>query len=184
MPSVPLRRVVALFLRLGAFTFGGGDPTMAAFYTEAVTARQWVAPETYGLVYALARITPGTNLIAFGAGLAWELGGWIGALVCVLAMSLPAAFLTALLTIGYERWKSNPTAMAAIAGVLAGAVGLIVTSVWQLLARDLRSRRPRIVARALTIAGGALLLGVRFGTPPIAVLGLAAAAGWAWQADA
>jgi chromate transporter len=176
--------VIALFLRIGTLTFGGGDPTMAAFYTEVVAARKWISHETYGLVYALARITPGTNLLAFGAGLSWELGGWIGALACVLAMSLPAAFCTALLTIGYERWKSNPTAMAVIAGVLAGAVALMATSVWQLLEGQLRSRRPLKIVRALAIAGGALLLGLRFDTPPIAVLALAAAVGWAWQAEA
>jgi chromate transporter len=175
---------VALFLRVGTFTFGGGDPTMAAFYTETVTARQWIAPETYGLVYALARITPGTNLIAFGAGLSWAMGGWLAAIACVLAMSLPAAFCTALLSVGYERWKSNPTAMAAIAGVLAGAVGLMATGAWQLLERSLRTRRPRQIVRALAIAGGALALGLRWNAPPVAVLALAAAVGWIWRADA
>jgi chromate transporter len=175
---------VALFLRVGSLTFGGGDPTMAAFYTEAVAARRWISRETYGLVYALARITPGTNLIAFGAGLAWEIEGWLGALVCVPAMSLPAALSTVLFTIGYERTKSNPIAMAAIGGVLAGAVGLMATGAWQLLERPLLSRRPRAIGRAIAISGGALLLGLRFDAPPVAVLALAAAVGWAWQADA
>jgi hypothetical protein len=55
---------------------------------------------------------------------------------------------------------------------------------WLLLEPHLRSRRPPRIVRAAAIAGGAMLLAVRFETPPVAVLALAAAAGWAWQADA
>ena len=74
--------------------------------------------------------------------------------------------------------------MAAIAGVLAGAVGLMATGAWQLVERQIRSGSPRNIARAIAIAGGALVLGLRFGFSPIVVLALAAAVGWAWRADA
>ena len=60
-------RMTALFLRVGNLTFGGGDPTMSALYAELVTNRRWMSNETYGLIYALARITPGTNMLAFCA---------------------------------------------------------------------------------------------------------------------
>src|SRR5678815_4451031 len=98
MNRVSLRRMGGLFLRTGNLTFGGGDPTMAVLYTEMVTAREWLAAETYGLVYALARITPGTNLLAFCAGTAWELLGWPGAIAGVLAASVPAAIIVMFLT--------------------------------------------------------------------------------------
>ena len=119
MKSFSLGRLTGVVGRVGNLTFGGGDPTMAALYSELVTTRGWLAPETYGLVYALARITPGTNVLAFCAGAAWELAGWPGALLAVLAAAVPSAVCVVLLTLGYEAWKQNAVAMAAIAGTLA-----------------------------------------------------------------
>jgi chromate transporter len=181
MNSFSLGRLTGVFARVGNLTFGGGDPTVAALYSELVTSRRWLAPETYGLVYALARITPGTNVLAFCAGAAWELAGWAGALLAVLAATLPSAVCVVLLTLGYEAWKHNAVAMAAIAGTLAAAVGLMATSAWQLLAPSIATRDWRSMARGLMIAGAALWLPLQFHTSPVAVLGLAALAGFLWQ---
>ena len=181
MKSFSLGRLTGGVGRVGNLTFGGGDPTMAALYSELVTTRGWLAPETYGLVYALARITPGTNVLAFCAGAAWELAGWPGALLAVLAAAVPSAVCVVLLTLGYEAWKQNAVAMAAIAGTLAAAVGLMATSAWQLLAPSLATRDWRSIVRALALAGAAVWLPLRFGTSPVAVLGLAAVAGYVWQ---
>jgi len=181
MKSFSLARMTALFVRVGNLTFGGGDPTMAALYSELVTTRRWLAPETYGLVYALARITPGTNMLAFCAGAAWELAGWAGALLAAVGAAVPSAVCVVLLTLGYQAWKQNAVAMAAIAGTLAAAVGLMATSAWQLLAPSLATRDWRRMARALAVAGAAVWLPLRFGMTPVAVLGLAAVAGFLWQ---
>jgi chromate transport protein ChrA len=86
-----------------------------------------------------------------------------------------------LLTLGYQAWKQNAVAMAAIAGTLAAAVGLMATSAWQLLAPTLATRDWRRMARALAVAGAAVWLPLRFGVTPVAVLGLAAVAGFLWQ---
>src|ERR1019366_6259770 len=105
MKSFSVRGMTGVFARVGTLTFGGGDPTVAALYSELVTTRRWLAPEAYGLVYALARITPGTNAMAFCAGVAWELAGWGGGVLAVLAAAVPSALCVVLLTLGYEAWK-------------------------------------------------------------------------------
>src|ERR1051326_3961386 len=178
MVRASLSRMAVLFLRAGTLTFGGGNPTMAALYNDLVSARGWITAEQYGLVYALARLTPGTNLLAFGAGVAWQISGWSGAVLAVLAMSVPAAFCTVLLTIGYDVWKQNAVAMSAIAGVLAASVGLMVSSAWQLIGPHFKTRDWRRILRTVTIAAGAFLLALRFDMPPVEVLLLAAVAGF------
>jgi hypothetical protein len=67
MPRVSLKQLTWIFLRVGSLTFGGGDPTMAALQSELVVTRGWLTGEQYALIYGLARITPGTNLVAFSA---------------------------------------------------------------------------------------------------------------------
>lgn len=151
---------------------------MAALQSELVISRQWLGLEKYGLIYGLARITPGTNLLAFCAGAGWLMLGWLGAVLAVLAVTVPAAVFVVFLTIGYEQWKSNALAMAAIGGAIAAAIGMMATSAWQLLAPQIRSQR---WLRAVAIATSAFVLSLRFSLAPIQVLALAAIAGIFWR---
>jgi hypothetical protein len=57
----------------------------------------------------------------------------------------------------------------------------MATSAWQLLAPPLATGDWRRMARALAMAGAAVWLPLRFGMSPVAVLGLAAVAGFLWQ---
>jgi chromate transporter len=179
MASLSLRRLSLICLRVSNLTFGGGDPTMAALQSELVTRHGWLAPEKYVLVYALARITPGTNILAFCAGAAWELKGWPGAILAVVGATVPAAIAVVLLTAGYESLQHNARALAAIAGTLAAAVGMMALSAWQLLRPHMRRRR---ALRALLLAATSALLSYGFRVSPIIVLGLAALAGFFWRA--
>ena len=172
MPAPSLAPLTAVYGRITALTFGGGDPTMAALQTELVRNRKWLLPETYAVAYGLARVTPGTNMLAFVAGSAWALLGWRGAIAAVLATTVPGALLVVLLTAGYDAIRSNPRAMAAVAGTLAAAVGMMLAVAWQLMT----GKTP---GRALLFAGGALALSLA-GMPPVPVIALAAAAGALW----
>ena len=118
---------------------------------------------------------------AFGAGVAWMIAGWGGAALAVLGMSAPAGVIAVLLTTGYELWKQNGTAMSAIAGILAASVGLMAASAWQLVGPQLGLRNWRQTLRALTFAGGALLLAQALEMHPVQVLLLAGAVGFWWQ---
>jgi chromate transporter len=173
-----LSELLGLFFRLVNFTFGGGDPTMAALQREMVDRRKWLAPEKYGLSYALARVTPGTNVLAFSAAVAWFLRGWQGAVVAVVAGTVPCTFLVVWLTYGYQHLKTNQLAQAAIAGMLASAVGMMLAAAWNLIQPAVHRKT---WFRTCLLAGGAALLSAGLGMAPIQVLALAAAAGFVWQ---
>jgi len=151
---------------------------MAAMYQEMVSTRKWLSPDKYATAYALARITPGTNILPFCAGIAWELLGWPGAILAVLAASVPGGILVMVLTGGYEILRSNPLAMGAVAGTLAAAVGLMGSAAWELLLPYLNRKR---WIHGVTIAGGAVVLSQKLALPPIQVLGLAALVGLIWR---
>ncbi len=178
---VPLSKLQLVFLRIGNLTFGGGDPTMAALERELVTRRRWLSPEKYGLCYGLARITPGTNLLAFCAAAAWFLRGWTGAVLAVLAVTVPSAVLVVWLTHIYEILKDNTLAMGAIAGSLAAAVGMMTAAAWSLI-RPYVGRKTWF--RTLVLAGGSIVLLLQFSVPPIQVLALAAVTGFFWREPA
>jgi len=181
MTSFSLRRLSLLFLRIGNLTFGGGDPTMAALHRELIVARGWLTPERYGLIYSLARATPGTNLLAFCAGIGWQLAGLRGALAAVLSASIPCAAAVVWFTYAYTLWRSNPLAMSAIGGTVAAAVGMMGAAAFQLL----RPRwKPGSRFRAAVIFAAGFLLSFGLNMAPIQVLAIGALAGLFWRAPA
>jgi chromate transporter len=181
MPRVSLKQLTWIFLRVGSLTFGGGDPTMAALQSELVVTRGWLTEEQYALIYGLARITPGTNLVAFSAAAAWQILGWLAAVLAVLAMTVPSSIAVVLLTGGYQAWNSNVFAMAAIGGTLAAATGMMVTGAWQLLVPQIRAGNR---LRAVVIFLASLVASQRFSMSPVVVLGLAALVGLIWRTPA
>jgi chromate transporter len=181
MSRVSLKSLTWIFLRVGNLTFGGGDPTMAALQSELVGSRRWLSPEQYALIYALARITPGTNVAAFSAAAAWRILGWVAAVLAVLAMTVPSSIFVILLTRGYQVSSSNTLASAAIGGMLAATIGMMATGAWQLLEPRMREG-DRL--RAGVLFAASLIASLRFSMSPILVLGLAAFVGLIWRGPA
>lgn len=179
MPGkVGLGQLAALFLRISNLTFGGGDPTMAALQREMTDRRGWITPEQYGLTYSLARITPGTNLLAFCAGAAWHVAGWWGAILAVLASTLPSAALVVWLTYEYGVVQRYPLAMGAIDGIIAAAVGMMAAGAWQLIRPYLRRG---MTLRTVVLVAGSTALAVLTPRSPIEILALAALVGAFWR---
>ncbi len=178
MEALSLRRLLLLSLRAGNLTFGGGDPTMAVLQRELVNRRGWMTAEQYGLSFGLARITPGTNVLAFCAAAGWLLLRWRGAAVMVLSASLPSGILVVALTHAFDTWRSTPAVAGLLAGIAAAAVGMMAAAVW-LLVRPGLTRRDWL--RTLILSAGAAVLLLKFSLSPLSVLLLAAAAGFFWR---
>lgn len=177
MSSPTLAALTGTLARIGNLTFGGGSATVAALQREMVDRRQWLDRPTFALCYALSRVTPGTNLLAFCTGVGWRLQGLRGALLAVVASSLPAAAITWVATVGFEQGAEQPLVAAAIQGAVAAAVGILLASFWSLV-RPYLEPGQRLVAVA--VVGAAIGLSVGLGVSPVRVLLLAAVAGVAW----
>jgi chromate transporter len=175
VPKPSLASLTGVYLRIGNTTFGGGDPTMALLQRTLI-GRGWITREDFALAYSLARITPGTNLLAFCAATGARVLGLRGALAAVLAVTAPSAMLVVLLTRGFEIWRTNPWAMAAIAGTVAAVAGMMWASVWILV-------RPYIGVRALLFTGGAFLAAWKFHVTPVPIILIAALVGYFWAQD-
>ena len=121
------------FARAGNLTLGGGQPMIAELERRVITTRRWLPPEDFGLLYSIARITPGTNILAFIAATAARIQGPWGGALAVVAASLPAALVIWLMTVFFDAWSNNPWVATAMAGAMAAVVALIASSAWQLL---------------------------------------------------
>ncbi len=150
---------------------------MAVFQRELVSRKGWISADQYGLSYGLARITPGTNLLAFCAAAGWFIRRLPGALIVVAAVTVPSAVLAVILTHSYQQLRAHPAAMGAFNGMVAAAVGMMAAAAW-LLIRSQAAGSSWL--RPVMLVAGALILSLGFSVSPIPVLALAAIAGFVW----
>jgi chromate transporter len=122
MSQPSLKQIADVFVRYANFTLGGGSATTAVIHEEIVGRRHWVSEEQFALSFALGRLTPGTNVLAFCTGIGWILRrGW-GAVVALLAASIPCTLIVVAITMLFSKWQENHYAQAAIKGAIAAAV--------------------------------------------------------------
>ncbi len=73
-----LAGIADVFTGHANFALGGGSATVAVMHREPLEKRQWLSPDNFKLCFALARLTPGTNLLAFCTGVDWLLRARLG----------------------------------------------------------------------------------------------------------
>jgi chromate transporter len=178
-----LGKLTNIFFRVGNTTFGGGYVTMAVLGRELVDLREWITKEDYALAFALARVTPGTNVIAFCAAAGWLVLGLGGAVAAVFASCAPSAAVAVLILQGIESGSAHPLIMGALAGTVAAVSGTMWSIVlW--LVRPFLQGRPNNILRALVIFGGSFLASWRFNITPVPTLAVAMLIALVWQPSA
>jgi chromate transporter len=173
MKPASLRLLSWIFLRYGNLTFGGGTATIAVLDREIIERHKLVRRDQAALSFALARLTPGTNLLAYCSALGWLTRGLPGAILTLVAASLPCSLLVVLATVLYQLWMRQPLFAIAMHGAAAAAVGVMFATGWTIL-RPFKKAVP--VPRFLLLSGGACVLTLA-GFPSLPTLLLAAALG-------
>jgi chromate transporter len=162
------------FYRAGALVFGGGHVVLPLLQA-AVVPPGWVSDETFLAGYGAAQAVPGP-LFTFAAYLGAVMGpapnGWLGAGICLLGIFLPSFFLVIGAMPFWEDLRRGATAQAALAGVNAAVVGLLLAALY----------RPVWVTGITSAADFALLCAAflllfMWQTPPWLVVGVSALAG-------
>lgn len=160
VPARPrLAEIFVLFLRIGAVSFGGG---MSAWIRrEVVLKKGWLEDRQFLAGLALCQITPGANgvNIAIFTGSLLR-GGW-GA--CAAFAGLMAIPFFALLAAGGVYFANqaairNAGLGAALAGVAAAAIGLMMANGVRLSRRNLKGVAPALITVATALSIGWLRL--------------------------
>ena len=168
------------FLWFGNTTFGGGFITMIILGREFVDRLKWITRKDFELAFALARVTPGTNIIAFCAAVGMILRGWAGAFSAVIAVTLPSAALAVLLMQGFETWQGNARVMAALAATVAAVTGAMWSTVWMLTRPHIGNWQQTL--RAVVFMGGAFAA-ARLGVTPVPIILGALIFGYLWPPE-
>jgi len=124
----------------------------------------------HGILNAVSRFTPGTNVLAYLAALGWSYHGAVGAVVGVLGGSVPGSVVVTTLTAvaaTVDRWR--PVRAALAVATLVAAVFVLVNA-WSLVRPYIRGARLAWTVTTIATAG---LLAFAGATPVRVLLALA-----------
>lgn len=121
------------FYRSGSLVFGGGHVVLPLLQAEVVPTG-WVSNDVFLAGYGAAQAMPGplfTFAAFLGASMSQAPSGWLGGLLCLLAIFAPSFLLVLGALPFWENLRRSPRTQAALAGVNAAVVGLLLAALYQ-----------------------------------------------------
>jgi chromate transporter len=120
------------FYRSGSLVFGGGHVVLPLLQQEVVP-RGWVDNDAFLAGYGAAQAVPGP-LFTFAAYLGAVMGptpnGWLGGLICLVAIFLPSFLLVIGMLPFWNELRRHVAVQAALKGVNAAVVGLLLAALY------------------------------------------------------
>jgi chromate transporter len=125
--------MIDAFYRSGSLVFGGGHVVLPLLQAEVVPTG-WVNNDVFLAGYGAAQAMPGplfTFAAFLGASMSQAPSGWLGGLLCLLAIFAPSFLLVLGALPFWESLRRSPRTQAALAGVNAAVVGLLLAALYQ-----------------------------------------------------
>lgn len=131
-PSQKLSMVDA-FYRAGSLVFGGGHVVLPLLQAQVVPVG-WVDNDAFLAGYGVAQAVPGplfTFAAFLGASMKQAPSGWLGGLICLVAIFAPSYLLVAGTLPFWEHLRRNTRTQAALMGINAAVVGLLLAALYK-----------------------------------------------------
>ncbi len=122
-----LVQLVLTFLKIGAFTFGGGMVMIAFIEQDVVNTFGWLSHREFVDAIALGQVTPGPIIIS-SVFIGYKVAGLLGATLSIVAVSLPSFLMTIAASHQLRRLRQNARLRAFLQGVSPAVVGMILAA--------------------------------------------------------
>jgi len=173
--GAPLWAMVEGFYRAGSLVFGGGHVVLPLLQATVVPAGS-VSNADFLAGYGAAQAVPGplfTFAAYLGAVMQGPLSGWAGGLVFLLVIFVPAFLIVVAALPFWDVLRRQQTVRAAMAGVNAGVVGVLLSALYDPVWTSAIHGRADF---GLALAAFGLLVHAR--ASPVIVVALGALGGW------
>lgn len=123
------------FAKIGLFGFGGGPSMIPLIQEEVVEIQGWLSREEFLDAYALGSSLPGPIATKMASYVGHHVGGVLGAMVSLIAITVPTAVLIIILLGIYLKVRDNPYAERFLRGVRPVVIALLAVVIWEFLPR-------------------------------------------------
>jgi len=158
-----LRELAALFLKLGAISFGGPAAHIALIEAEVVRKREWVTRQQFLDMLGAANLIPGPTSTELAINTGFVRAGWMGLCVAGASFILPAAVITSAFAWAYVRFGTLAQAASVLSGIKPAVIAVIGIAIWRL-------GKTAVKNAGLGVLGGLSLPAFFLGLNPIAIL--------------
>ncbi|MCR4725848.1 MAG: chromate transporter [Clostridia bacterium] len=127
----PLPKLLSLFLtflKIGAFTFGGGYAMISLLENEFVSKKQWIDKEEFLDILAVSESTPGPIAVNTATFIGYKVGGALGSFLATLAVCLPSFTIIFLISLFFDRFLQIKWVGYAFRGIQVAVVYLIASA--------------------------------------------------------
>ena len=122
---VRLRELFGIFLRIGAFTLGGGYAMLSMVEMQIVTKKKYIPKDEFWNLIAVIQTLPGVFAINTALYVGYKLRGMKGALVAVLGAALPSFVAILLISIFFTNFRENEYVERVFKGIRPCVIALI-----------------------------------------------------------
>ena len=120
------------FLKIGAFTFGGGYAMIPLIEAEMIQKRRWLTREEFINQLTIAQSVPGPIALNTAVFVGYKTRGVKGALAALVGVVIPSFVIILLIALYFTDFKDNPTVAAAFKGMRPAVVALIAAPLIQM----------------------------------------------------
>ena len=159
------------FLKIGAFTFGGGYAMIPLIQKEAVEHHHWVTDSDILDIVAIAESTPGPIAINAATFVGYQTKGFSGAIAATLGVVLPSFVTIFAVFHVLQAFQNAPVVQYAFNGIRVGVLVLMLKALLKMFKTNPKGALP------YTIIGAAFVLTTLLKVNTFLVIGLCAAVG-------
>jgi len=167
-----LWQLAFIFLKIGAFTFGGGYVMLPIIQHELGQKHKLIEEETLDDIIALAQSLPGVLAVNTATLVGYKLHGKKGAAICAFAVVLPSFCIIILLAKLIMMYQDNAYVQGAFQAVRSVVIGMIVAAAVKMSKSCTKSKAQIILLVT------AALLAICFNLHPIILIVAGAIVGW------
>ena len=114
------------FLKIGAFTFGGGYAMIPIIEKEMVEKHKWIKSEDILDIFAIAESTPGPIAINSATFIGYKIGGVFGSFCATFGVVLPSFTIISIIALVLREFSDIKAVQYAFNGIRAGVLALII----------------------------------------------------------
>ena len=156
--SKTLLELFLAFLKIGAFTFGGGYAMIAILQSELVQKKNWIGEEEFLDIVAVAESTPGPIAINAATYIGYKRAGVLGSAAATFGVVLPSFVIIYAISLFFDAFIALTVVRNAFRGIQAAVVYLILAAGVRML-KKLR-RNPVSVALLVLTVGAMVTLSI------------------------
>jgi len=130
-----LIKIFVSFLKIGAFSFGGGYAMLPLIQREIVTNHHWITFKQFVDIIGISQMTPGPIAINSATFVGFKVSGILGSIAATLGVISFSFLLVSIANRYIIKFKESYIMKSALAGMRPAMIGLII-SVFLSLGRE------------------------------------------------